>query len=175
MKKLTILFFALLLFGSTWAQSLLNSREPEIRHSKGMYGFNLGYYFDKYGNSYEVGLSYNLKNNQMISGNLSYWKGKIKLSDYKDYHIDLAWVYTFYNIKSRFFSNLGLGIYSEYEDVSNYEFLLRRTYMLYGFMGYLQEEIYLFQGLYLTGKIVQYYNMKTNAKLSYGIGLKYNF
>jgi hypothetical protein len=47
--------------------------------------------------------------------------------------------------------------------------------MLYGFMGYLEEEIYLFQGLYLTGKLTQYYNMKTNFKLSYGLGFKYNF
>jgi hypothetical protein len=103
MKKTIVLIFSvLLLAGSVMAQSLLNSREPEIRHSTGMKFIGYGYYFDKYGFSLEGNFSYNLKNTKIIKGSFSFWKGKIKLSDYIDYHIDLSWAYTFFHLKAVF-------------------------------------------------------------------------
>ena len=176
MRKIVVVIGVICLFAGTLsAQTLLQSREPGVRHSKGMKGVNIGYYLDKYGYSSFIGVSYNLKSRQMIQGNVSYGQGTIKLSDYKDYGINVSWEYTLSKINSRFFTSAGIGAYFDYEHVSNFEFHLVREYTVLGVVGYLEEEVYLFQGLYLTGRINQFYNSKTNAKFSYGAGLKYNF
>ena len=177
MRKIFVVCILSVIFyvGNLSAQTLLTSREPGVRHSKGMKGVNVGYYLDKYGYACFVGFSYNLKSRQMIQANVEYGQGTIKLSDYKDYGINASWKYTLFKIKSRFFTNAGIGAYFEYEYVDNFEFQLVRTYTVLGVVGCVEEEIYLFQGLYLTGKITQFYNSKTQAKFSYGGGLKYNF
>lgn len=175
MKKIIVVVVMCVFVGSTSAQTLLTSREPGVRHSKGMKGVNAGYYWDKYGYASFIGFSYNLKSRQMIEGNVTYGQGTIKLSDYKDYGINVSWKYTLLKFNSRFFTNVGAGGFFEYEHVSNFEFQLVREYTVLGVMGYVEEEIYLFQGFYLIGKLNQFYNSKTGAKFSYGAGLKYNF
>lgn len=185
MKRYFIIIPVLLILNSMLlhSQTLLSLREPSVRHSKGMMNINVNYYWDKYGYSTSIGYNYNIKNRQMFEVNLAYGKGKIKLSDYKDYDINASYKYSLIKIHSRFFTNVGAGMYFEYEIVDNYEFQLERDYTMLGVMGYLEEEIYLFNGFYFTGRITQYYNPKTYGKYSslnspyekfnYGIGLKY--